>query len=385
MSMLNEATRGSLTDTRDRSLIGRIKDIIPWKGDDIKEIVRKLVFITAMCVLCYSVYDAYVYKFGSSSMINDQRELASHFNLDDVTEPKNPDNSSGNNQNTVPAVVPDNTNGEQNNDDITEPVNSKYPAGMLSTFEYYYDINPDIVGWLSIDGIYLDDKKPENERELAINYPVVQSDDNDYYLAHDFYGQEKDYGALYADFRATAGGDGRSDNVTIYGHNMGSGNYFHHIAHDYNNKSSAKFVSEHRIIDFTSLYKHDQYIIVGCFLVGIYESDDNQPIFRYHNVVDFNDDPAQFDYWYKNVMYRNYYTTDIDCDINDVYLTLSTCSYEISDSRFVVVARRLREGEDPSVYTYRSNPNKHMPKRYLKAFDLNIREDDGPDYEYYTP
>lgn len=381
--MLNEATRGSLTDTRDRSLKGRIKEIIPWKGDDIKEILRKIVFIGAICVLCYSAYDAYIYKFGSSTMIKDQQDLASHFTLPGTSDSSDTNKDSQGDQSNAPAVTPDDKT--QNNNENTDVVDSKYPAGMLSTFEYYYDINPDVVGYLFIDGIYLDDKKAEDERELAISYPVVQSGDNDYYLSHDFYGQEKDYGALYADYRATAGGENRSDNVTIYGHNMGTGYYFNHLAHDYNDKNSAEFVSGHRIVDFTSLYKHEQYIIFACFLTGIYESDDNQPLFRYHNAVNFNDDLAQFDYWYKNVMYRNYYTTDIECDINDEYLTLSTCSYEISDSRFVVVARKLREGEDPSVYSYRSNPNKHMPKKYLDAYDMYVREDNGPDYEYYTP
>ena len=51
MSMLNEARRGTLTDDRDRSFMGRLKELLPWKGDDTKEIMRKLVYIVAVVCL----------------------------------------------------------------------------------------------------------------------------------------------------------------------------------------------------------------------------------------------------------------------------------------------------------------------------------------------
>ncbi len=366
MSMLNEARRGSLTDDRDRSLKGRIKDIIPWKGDSLKEIIRKTVFIAAICVLAYSAYDAYIYNFGSKTMINDQKDLVDMFNNPQTTTPANPDSP----------APPTGNDGQSGDSSATEPV-SKYPAGMLSNFEPLYDINPDIVGWISIDGIYLDDTD-----ELAINYPIVQTDDNDYYLHYDFFGTEQDYGALYADYRAQVGGENRSSNVTIYGHNMKTEYYFHHLR-DYN-RISPTFVSEHRTVDFSTLYEREKYIIFACFLVSVHEEDDNQPIFRYHNAVEFND-MSSFDYWYKNVMYRNYYKTDIDCDINDKYLTLSTCSYDITDARFVVVARKLREGEDPNDFTYKSNSKRHMPAKWYQAYGYDVPHDDGPDYEYYIP
>ena len=80
MSMLNEARRGSITDDRDRSFMGRVKEILPWKGDSIKELIRKAVFIGAVCVLAYSAYDAYIYNFGSKTMINDQEHLSELYN-----------------------------------------------------------------------------------------------------------------------------------------------------------------------------------------------------------------------------------------------------------------------------------------------------------------
>ena len=378
MSMLNEARRGSITDDRDRSFIGRVKEIVPWKGDSIKELIRKAVFIGAVCVLAYSAYDAYIYNFGSKTMIEDQSHLSDLYNGGTSSDSTVPVGNEQPNQNATDNPQPDNT--VTPNGDVTPDVNqpaSKYPAGMSSNFEQLYDINPDIVGWVKVDGIYLDDTD-----SLAINYPVVYGIDNDHYLHYDFFGNEADYGTLFTDYRAQVSGDDRSSNVTIYGHNMKTEYYFHHLR-DYN-RTSPSFVSEHRLVEFDTLYSQDQYLIFGCFLVSTREKDDNQPIFRYHNCVEFNSD-ADFDYWYKNVMYRNYYRTDIECTINDEYLTLSTCAYDISESRFVIVARKLREGEDPAAYTYLSNPNRHMPAKWYKAYGYAVPEDDGPDYEFYVP
>lgn len=372
MSMLNEAKRGSLVDDRDRSLKGRIKEIIPWKGDDIREIIRKIVFIGAVAFLIYWCYTAYIYNFGSKSMIDDQKYLAEL--LDKASSDENGDSDTP--KPATPVVNPN--SGEQSGGDGDETA-VKEPAVMMKKYEELYKLNHDLVGWISIDGIYLGD----SDDELAINYPVVRTSDNDYYLEHDFFGEEKDYGALFVDYRAKVGGDeGRSSNVTIYGHNMKTEYYFHHLR-DYN-RISPSFVSEHRLVNFSSLYNDDQYIIFACFYVSVLEEDDNQPLFSYHNCVEFND-LSQFDYWYKNVLYRNYYITDIDCDINDEYLTLSTCAFEIGDSRFVVVARKLREGEDPSVYTYESNSKRHMPRKWYDAYGNKVPVDDGPDYEYYIP
>lgn len=377
MSMLNEARRGSITDDRDRSLKGRIKEIVPWKGDDIKEILRKLVFIVAIGVLVYSVYDAYIYKFGSQTMIQDQQNLSDLFHNPGDDTPQN-----GDEQQSDPAVLPDDGQPDDDKDGVDEPVvNSKYPAGMLKNFEKLYDINPDIVGWISIDGIYLDEEKPEDQLELAINNPVYQSADNDFYLSHDYSKAEAEYGALFVDYRANSSLENRSDNVIIYGHNMGTG-YFFAKLHRY--KNGATFLSEHRTVDFYTLTSQDQYVIFACFLVCVNEEDDNQPLFRYHNCINFKDEAA-FDYWYKNVLYRNYYISDIDCDINDEYLTLSTCSTEVWDSRFVVVARKLREGEDPNSFTYKNNPNPHKPAKLYTAYGNEPPKDNGPDYEIYVP
>lgn len=374
--MLNEAKRGSLTDDRDRSLKGRLKEIIPWKGDSLHEVLRKLIFIGAVAVLIYSAYTTYIYFFGSRSMIKDQQQFADLFNEGAQSAESTQSTASNGSSQSGDTETPSESDNPAHSPDVSKPT---APLKMLSNFEKLYPINNDVVGWLKIPGIYF-----EGTEDLAINYPVTQTDDNDYYLTHDFNGDEQEYGCLYADHKAEVlDPEKRSSNVTIYGHNMKTEFYFHHLR-DYN-RTNPGFVSDHRIIDFTTLYQEDRYIIFACFFVSTKAEDDDQPLFMYHNCVDFPD-AASFDYWYKNVMYRNYYKTDIECDINDDYLTLSTCSFEITDARFVVVARKLRPGEDPDSYTYESNSDRHMPVKWYQAFGYDVpAKDDGPDYEYYVP
>lgn len=380
MSMLNEV-RPAETVKRDRSFKGRLKELLPWKGDDVKEIVRKLVYITAVCVLIYSFYGVIEYKFGSSDMHESNDYLSNLYNKGEGE----PDNNAV----VQPAVtdspddvdVPEVSDSANQGDSAqTEPVVTVNPEDLiLPKIKSIYDLNPETIGWLTIDG--LTDPKGGN----YIDYPVMQCDDNDYYLSHDFFGKEKKYGALFADCHVKIKYDSGPRNTIIYGHNMGSGSFFAHL-HDY--KKRVSFVSEHRLVTFSTLWEKNDYIIIGCFLTGIHEDQDNIPIFKYHIVFDFEDN-TDFIEWYANVMYRSYYTSDIPCSINDEYITLSTCSTEISDSRFVIVARKLRSDEKANnnekamQYNYYSNPDARKPAAFYEAYGERVPDDKGPDYDYY--
>lgn len=379
MSMLNEV-RPAESVKRDRSFKGRLKELLPWKGDDVKEIIRKLVYISAMCVLIYSFYGVYEYKFGSSDMHKNNDYLSNLYNQGD-------DEPDDNAVQPVVTAAPDdvdvpNVSGSENPDDAAqtqtdEPVNPE--DLILPKIRSIYDLNHDTIGWLTIDG--LTDDKGGN----YIDYPVMQCGDNDYYLSHDFYKKEKKYGALFVDCHVKITYDSGPRNTIIYGHNMGSGSFFAHL-HDY--KKRVSFVSEHRFVTFNTLWEENDYIIIGCFLTGIKEEQDNIPIFRYHVAFDFEDN-TDFIEWYANVMYRSYYTSDIPCSIDDEYLTLSTCSTEIYDSRFVVVARKLRpdekanQNEKAKQYNYYSNPDARKPAAFYEAYGMKVPDDKGPDYDYY--
>lgn len=78
-------------------------------------------------------------------------------------------------------------------------------------FEELRKINPDIVGWIKIGG-------------TGIDYPIVQTDNNDTYLDTDFEGNKSAAGAIFLDFGSEPDFSGRHN--IIYGHHMKNGTMF---------------------------------------------------------------------------------------------------------------------------------------------------------------
>lgn len=71
--------------------------------------------------------------------------------------------------------------------------------------------NPDTVGWLYYP-------------VLGINYPIMQDEDNTYYINHTFSGSKNTVGSIFLD--ALASDDFSDDNTFIFGHNMRNGSMF---------------------------------------------------------------------------------------------------------------------------------------------------------------
>lgn len=94
-----------------------------------------------------------------------------------------------------------------------EPAEETKPTEIPFTvdWEYLASVNSDIVGWL-----YCPD--------TVINYPVVQSEDHEYYLNHGFEGQTNSSGTLFADRDSVAGIT--QSHLIIYGHNMKDNSMF---------------------------------------------------------------------------------------------------------------------------------------------------------------
>ncbi|MBQ1450253.1 MAG: class B sortase, partial [Eggerthellaceae bacterium] len=78
--------------------------------------------------------------------------------------------------------------------------------------------NPDTVGWVYIPN-------------TAINYPIVQTSDNDFYLNHDFDGDEgwlAEFGTIFLDYRNASNWSDVSN--FVYGHHLNDGSMFASIA-----------------------------------------------------------------------------------------------------------------------------------------------------------
>lgn len=75
-------------------------------------------------------------------------------------------------------------------------------------------INKDIVAWIQIPGI-------------GVDYPVVQGDDNEYYLHHTFEGKANIAGSIFLDYRNRP--DFMGSKVILYGHHMKDGSMFSNL------------------------------------------------------------------------------------------------------------------------------------------------------------
>ncbi|NTW71548.1 MAG: class B sortase [Eubacteriaceae bacterium] len=173
-------------------------------------------------------------------------------------------------------------------------------------------VNGDTAGWIKID-------------DTMIDYPVVRTIENEYYLAHDFYKNESKAGTIFMDYRNL--GDGIDRNVILYGHNMKDGSMFKDLM-KYKDRS---FFDSHRFIQFDTLLEETKWEIFSVYVTG---TD------FYYIDTDFSTD-EEYQVFLDTLQKKSLFPTDVRLTAADQILTLSTCSYEFDNARFVVQARKV--------------------------------------------
>ena len=190
---------------------------------------------------------------------------------------------------------------------------------VLEEYEALYNKNKRLIGWLEIDGTNID-------------YPVMQTTNNEYYLDHN-YNQEYDKnGSLFLDAECDV--VRRNTNLIIYGHHMKSGKMFG----DLNKYSSESYCKEHSIIRFDTIYEKGTYEVMYVFRSRIYNED--EIVFKYYQFFDASSE-REFNSNMNEMAAIALYDTGVTASYGDELLTLSTCDYSEADGRFVVVAKRI--------------------------------------------
>lgn len=202
--------------------------------------------------------------------------------------------------------------------------------------------NKDIAGWLKIKGTYVDYPVLKDPGEITPDmsyYGGITSVANDYYLHRDLDGSYKFAGTLYTDYRDNFGGaeQEQSENIIIYGHNMANNTMFGSIRRY---RQDAGFFEQSPFIEFNSNYKDYDYVICACLITGGNWYSD----FIYWDMEEL-DTEADFNYYMENVRAKQIYDWGVDVKYGDKLLTLSTCYADEDNSRFLIIARRLRDGE----------------------------------------
>lgn len=196
--------------------------------------------------------------------------------------------------------------------DVKLDVNNK--EQMLVDFEKLINMNKDTVGWIKFN-------------DGKINYPIVQSTDNDYYLDKSFDGKKNQNGSIFMDYRNKAFND---RNTVLFGHSMLDGSMFGSLRDVFKDNFFKK--EENNYIKIYT--KEEGEITYQIFSYYITDAED------YYITTSFED--RDFEIFINNIKRRSEKDFNVDVGLDDKILTLSTCYGTGGTSkRKVVHAKRI--------------------------------------------
>ncbi len=186
----------------------------------------------------------------------------------------------------------------------TEPVDDT--LWPIVDFAALKEINDDVVGWVYLEG-------------TKINYPIVQGEDNSYYLRRLYTGKKNYSGCIFMDYRCNS--DLSSPHTIIYGHNMSNKGMFA----DLQKFRRQSFYDEHPIILIMTPERNYKVEIFAGYVTTA--SEDAW-------FLDLNE--RNMEKWVSEVMEKSMFQTGITPQIGDQIFTLSTCAYDYKYGRLVV-------------------------------------------------
>ncbi len=250
----------------------------------------------------------------------------------------------------------------RNNYELNKDDYSKNDDNQFSKFDLLKSQNPDVVGWINIAGTEVDN-------------PVYQTDNNDYYVKHDMDKKSNSYGALFLDYRCDINPMSLSRNQIIYGHNMRYGAMFGTL----DEYRDINYFRKNPIISFDSLYEKRSYKIFAIMIVN--DSEDKTFGYTYSAYRTAFTNDTDFMQWIKYSQDRSLYDIPVDINADDEIITLSTCCYDFTNARFVILGRLVREGENPNVDVNNASVNADVlyPKEYYDKKKYPIPQITSPD------
>ncbi|MCI8441675.1 MAG: class B sortase [Provencibacterium sp.] len=198
-------------------------------------------------------------------------------------------------------------------------------GGGYSKMQSWKEVNSDVVGYLYIPGTNID-------------YPVVQGANNNTYAHLDIYKNSSRNGVIWADCDVRAS----SKNTILYGHNWTNvsanpaiGRSSDVMFAQLTAYQHASFMQSHPTIQYANANGDATWVVFAT----LYTTDLNSYIYT-------NVSPTSLAKWAKGQTLMC--SSSIDIKDSDQILTLSTCTRyygQFENQRFVVMARKLRDGE----------------------------------------
>ena len=239
-----------------------------------KKVIKIILLVICLCVFIFSAYN--IYKYLSEENAN--KKLNNELMEKAIIETPN-----------------DNNDNTQENEDIL-------PISV--DFSVLKQENEDIVGWL-----YLENS--------PINYPVVQSNDNDYYLRRLVNGEYNIAGSLFMDYRNDSNLE--DNNTIIYGHNMKNNTMFGSLQ-EYKNQN---YYDNHKVMYYFTPEKNYIIELFTGYTISV-ESD----IYDL-SIIDSSK--------LEELISKSDFESNTKVTEEDKIITLSTCAYEYDGARYVVM------------------------------------------------
>lgn len=189
----------------------------------------------------------------------------------------------------------------KNNDIVSDEENNKFN----DMYEELKSINHDYKFWITLE-------------DTKIDYPVVQGEDNNFYLSNDFYKENSISGTIFLDYKNNL----EDKNLILYGHNMRDGSMFAAI-----NKFKEKYFFDSGKIKIVTENEERSYEVFSVFV------EDANTI----NLQSKFNSEEDYIAYINELKKKSYYKKEIDSDFSNI-ITLYTCSYEFENARTIVCA-----------------------------------------------
>lgn len=213
---------------------------------------------------------------------------------------------------TLPEVQNSDLENTESSDASTE-TSEPIPENNID-FSNLINLNPDTVAWVKVNN-------------TDIDFPVVKTDNNDFYVKHNFDKKYNSAGWIFADYRNKF--DGTDKNIIIYGHNRRDGSMFSTL----NNALEESWYAnlENQVVN---LYTPSG--ILNYQIFSIYKIKES----LFKNTTSFEDDQT-FQNYLDTITKNSIYNFNVPVNSSDNILTLYTCANN-NKYRIIVHAKEIK-------------------------------------------
>lgn len=260
---------------------------------NLKKWIKILVRLLSVLLFIYSLYRVFIFYFPNEKSVNYESSYENPIDPGiDISE--------------LNSIL-------KKGNSHKETINERMLVGKV---EDALKINKDVIGWIYIPNTNID-------------YPVLQAKDNNFYLKRTIDGKYNAGGSIFMDFRCDS--SELDMNIIIYGHNMvraGKDIMFTNLT-KFKDKD---FFNSNRYIYLTTKKGITIYEIFSAYVTG---TD------FYYIRTDFD---SGIDYlnFINQLKGKSKYQINISLKEDDDILTLSTCTYEFNDARFVIHGKKIK-------------------------------------------